>query len=111
MTQRNAIVAVAMVILLYSFAWTLAVKGEKVNLNLASARQLEALPGIGPALAQRIIDHRKKNGPFKRIEDLMNVRGIGEKKFLQLEDPITVGEPASKTNPKRNPEQHRDKKS
>ena len=110
MTQRNAIAAVAMVILLYSFAWTLAVKGEKVNLNLASARQLEALPGIGPALAQRIIDHRKKNGPFKRIEDLMNVRGIGEKKFLQLEDRITVGEPASKTNPKRNPEQHRDKK-
>ena len=103
MTQRNAIVAVAVVILLSSFAWALAVKGEKVDLNLASGRQLESLPGIGPALAQRIIDHRKKNGPFKRIEDLMNVRGIGEKKFLQLENEITVGEPASKTRPKTEP--------
>ena len=100
MTQRNAIAAVAMVILLCSFAWALAVKGEKVDLNLASGRQLESLSGIGPALDQRIIDHRKKNGPFRRIEDLMNVRGIGEKKFLQLEDGITVGEPASKTRPK-----------
>ena len=79
MTQRNAVAAVAMVLLLYSSAWALAVKSEKVNLNVASARQLEGLPGIGPALAQRIIDHRKKNGSFTRIEDLMNVRGIGEK--------------------------------
>ncbi len=100
MTQRNAVAAVAMVLLLYSSAWALAVKSEKVNLNVASARQLEGLPGIGPALAQRIIDHRKKNGSFKRIEDLMNVRGIGEKKFVQLEDRITVGEPASKKGPK-----------
>ena len=97
MTQRNAIAAAAMVILLYSCTWALAVKGEKVDLNLASGRQLESLPGIGPALAQRIIDHREKNGPFRRIEDLMNVRGIGEKKFLKLEDGIRVGEPVSKT--------------
>ena len=103
MTQRNAIAAAAVVILLYSFSWALGVNGEKVDLNLASGRQLESLPGIGPALAQRIIDHRKKNGPFKRIEDLMNVRGIGEKKFLQLENSITVGEPASKAKPKRDP--------
>ena len=48
MTQRNAIAAVAMVILLYSFAWALAVKSEKVDLNMASGRQLESLPGIGP---------------------------------------------------------------
>ena len=103
MKQRNAIAGVATVILLYSFAWALAVKGEKIDLNLASGRQLESLPGIGPALAQRILDHRKKNGLFKRIEDLMNVRGIGEKKFLQLEDEITIGEPASKTKPRAEP--------
>ncbi len=44
---------------------------------------------------ERILDHRKKNRPFKRIEDLMNVPGIGEKKFFQLEDRFRVGEPAS----------------
>ncbi len=92
MTQRNAMAVLALVTLLSSFAWVVAEKGGKVNLNVASVRQLEGLPGIGPALAGRIIDHRKKNGPFKRIEDLMNVRGIGEKKFLQLEDRITAGE-------------------
>lgn len=68
-----------------------AQKPGKVNLNRASAAQLDALPGIGPATAQRIIEFRKKNGPFKKIEELMNVRGIGEHKFERLKDRITVG--------------------
>ena len=64
---------------------------EKVNINTATAEQLETLPGIGPALAQRILDHRKQNGPFKKIEELINVRGIGEKSFDRFKDRITVG--------------------
>lgn len=64
---------------------------EKVDLNKAEALELQSLPGIGPALAQRIIEHRQKNGPFKRPEDLMNVPGIGQKKFETLKDKITVG--------------------
>ena len=62
----------------------------KVDLNAADVGQLDELPGVGPTIAQRIVDYREENGPFKRIEDLMEVKGIGEKKFLNLKDLITV---------------------
>ena len=61
-----------------------------VNINTASAADLEALPGIGAKTAARIIEYRQKNGPFKKIEELMNVRGVGEKNFLKLKPQITV---------------------
>jgi comEA protein len=61
-----------------------------ININTATAVQLEALPGIGPRTAQAIIDHRQKNGGFKKIEELMNVKGIGEKSFLKLKPMVTV---------------------
>lgn len=67
-----------------------------VNLNTATAAQLETLPGIGPKTAARIIEHRQKVGGFKKIEELMNVRGVGEKSFLKLKPHITVA--ALKTN-------------
>ena len=62
-----------------------------VNLNTASAAELEALPGVGAKMAARIIDYRQKKGPFKKVEELMNVQGIGEKNFLKLKPQITVG--------------------
>lgn len=61
-----------------------------LNVNNASAEQLEALPGIGASMAARIIEYRQKHGPFKRLEDLMNVRGIGEKNFQKLKPLITI---------------------
>ena len=69
-----------------------------VNINTASAADLEALPGIGAAMAARIVEYRQKNGPFKKIEDLMNVRGLGEKNFLKLKPQLTLA-PAKTENP------------
>jgi competence protein ComEA len=62
----------------------------KISINAAGADQLASLPGVGPATAQRIVEFRSKNGPFKRLEDLMAVQGIGEKKFAQLKDSLTL---------------------
>lgn len=61
-----------------------------VNLNNASAEQLQMLPGIGPAVAQRIVEHREKVGAFKQTEDLMLVRGIGEKSFEKLRPYVAI---------------------
>ncbi len=64
---------------------------DKVNINTASQADLDKLPRIGPKVAQRIIDYRKEHGPFKRVEDLMKVKGIGEKTFARLKDLVTIG--------------------
>jgi comEA protein len=63
---------------------------DKININTAGLDELQKLPSVGPKIAQRILDYRKQNGNFKRIEDLMKVRGIGEKVFLKLKDQLAV---------------------
>lgn len=64
--------------------------GDKVNLNTAGLDELQKLPSVGPKVAQRILDYRKQNGNFKKVEDLMKVRGIGEKTFLKMKDRLTI---------------------
>ena len=64
-----------------------------VNLNTATVEQLATIPGVGPRMAERIIDYRQKNGGFKKVEDLMNVSGVGEKSFLKMKPLITVTMP------------------
>jgi competence protein ComEA len=70
--------------------------GPTVNINTATSAELESLPGVGPKLAQRIIEYREKNGGFKKLEDLMSVQGIGEKNFLKLKGKLSVTPPATK---------------
>lgn len=67
----------------------------RVNLNTATSEELTALPGIGDTIAARIVTYRKKNGSFTKVEELMNVKGIGEKTFLRLRPHLFV-EPSSK---------------
>ena len=64
--------------------------GEKVNLNTADVAGLQKLTGIGEKKAEQIIAYREQNGPFKKVEDLMQVSGIGEKTFASLKDQLTV---------------------
>jgi competence protein ComEA len=62
----------------------------KINLNTATLAELDTLPGIGPAIAQRILDYRAQNGDFKTIDDLKKVRGIGDALFNQIKDLIAT---------------------
>ena len=71
-----------------------ATAAAPVNLNTASVSEIATLPGVGPKAAERIVEYRQKNGGFKKIEELMNVKGIGEKSFLKLKPLITVTEKA-----------------
>lgn len=64
--------------------------GDRVNINTADAPALERLPGIGPSLAQKIIDFRESHGPFDRAEDLQSVPGIGPAKFEAIKDMVTT---------------------
>lgn len=63
---------------------------DLININTASAEELDSLPGIGPTLAQRIIAYREENGPFQTIEDIVNVSGIGSSTFENIKDLITT---------------------
>jgi competence protein ComEA len=65
---------------------------EVNNLNSATATQIATLPGIGLKTADLVVQYRTKNGPFKKIEEIMNVRGIGEKSFLKIKDRLSVAE-------------------
>ena len=76
----------------YSGYPTELLPGTMININTASANDLQQLPGIGPALASAITEYRDQNGPFSVIEDIMLVKGIAEGKFAAICDNITVGE-------------------
>jgi competence protein ComEA len=69
---------------------TNTVVAAPINLNTATSAELEKLPGVGPAMALRIVEYRQKNNGFKKLEDLMQVKGIGEKTFLKLKPLVTI---------------------
>jgi competence protein ComEA len=69
----------------------------KVNINSATAQQLTVLPGVGEKLAARIVEYRQKAGGFKSAQELLNVRGIGEKNFAKLQPYLSLGEAPART--------------
>lgn len=93
--RKSAALAVLVCFLLVPLAVMGRAQAEtgkaKVNINSAGLNELQSLPRVGPKLAQRILDYRKEHGPFKRTEDLLKVKGIGEKMFRSFKDLVTVG--------------------
>jgi competence protein ComEA len=87
-----ALAVAALVAAAPAFAADAKASAAKVNLNTASADQLAEVPGLGPKLAARIVEQRQKAGPFKSVEDVMAVKGIGEKSFAKFQGWLTVGE-------------------
>jgi competence protein ComEA len=70
----------------------------KVNLNTASAQDLATLPGVGDKVAARIIEYRQKAGGFKSVQELLNVRGVGEKNFAKMQAHLTLGDAPKSAN-------------
>ncbi|MBI3526103.1 MAG: ComEA family DNA-binding protein [Betaproteobacteria bacterium] len=84
------------------FAWLIAIQCAfaAININSAPETDLDKLPGIGPVKAKAIVEERKKNGPFKSIEDLKRVKGIGDATLKKLKSEITVdGAPKAEAKP------------
>jgi competence protein ComEA len=75
-----------------------------ININTASASELEQVPGIGPSTAQKILDTRKSYGSFKSVDDLLSIKGIGQKRLDKMRKYLTVSKSATKTHT--NPEQN-----
>lgn len=83
--------AVIGIVIFFAFAGiVMAADSAKVDLNKASIQELTQLKGIGEKFAERIIEYREKNGKFEKVEDIMKVKGIGQKKFDTIKDLIFV---------------------
>ena len=83
----------------HSWVWALQNQGKAakpqaiaIDINKATVHDLQELPGIGPSLAKQIVAYREKNGPFRRVEDLMVIKGVGFKKWKKIKPLVKVGD-------------------
>lgn len=93
---RSLRVAAAILAILFTFTapdFAKKLPNHQINLNTATLRQLEELPGVGPSMAHRILAFREKSGPFERVQDLLALRGIGEKRFEKIRPYVYVKPP------------------
>jgi competence protein ComEA len=105
--SRSTAVAVAVLVcgILFAGEAMAAAKGKpapasKVNLNQATAQQLTVLPGVGPKLAERIVEYRQKSGGFHSTQEVMNVKGLGEKGLARIQAYIVVSAETAKADTK-----------
>lgn len=96
MRRHATVLAMAMAAVLLLAGAALAADDPRIDLNTATVEQLMTLDRIGEVVAQRIVAYRDQNGPFAVVEDLMKVKGVGEKVFERNKDRITVSPPAKK---------------
>jgi competence protein ComEA len=90
-------IAAAVLCLLVAAAPAHAGEGKTVNVNTATAAEFQLLPRIGPSVAARLVEQREKNGPWKTLDDLMLVRGIGESTYEQLKPYVALSGPTTLT--------------
>ena len=87
---RPVIISCILVVMLALAGAVWAAEEGKININTAPAEELMKLQGVGEAIAARIVEYREKNGPFEKIEDVMKVKGIGEKTFENIKERLAV---------------------
>ena len=98
MRDPQRLIAAAVVLGLLAAALpALAAEGKTVNVNTATVAEFQLLPRIGPSVAARIVEQREKNGPFKSLDDLLLVRGIGEATYEQLKPYLALAGPTTLT--------------
>jgi len=88
--KQDMIRTVVLGLLLTMLAATCLLAAETVNINSAGAKELARLKGIGPALAQRIVQYRQANGSFKSVEELLKIRGIGKLKLAKIKEQLST---------------------
>ena len=109
--HQRLLAAVVVLSLLAVAAPALAGEGKTVNVNTATVAEFQYLPRIGPSVAARIVEQREKNGPFKSLDDLLLVRGIGEATYEQLKPYVALSGPTTLTEKVKLPRAPKDAKS
>lgn len=92
LSRSHFTISILTLILIISFSGMGFASDGQVDLNAGTAKELQQLPGIGKGLAKRIVEYRTTNGPFKTVEELMKVKGIGKKTFAKMEERLTIGD-------------------
>src|SRR2546430_7286280 len=103
LVRSLAISSLALLFACSAFATTKKPPAKPVNLNTATSEQLQTVPGIGPATAEKIIQMRKSYGAFKSVDDLRAIRGIGPKRLEKMRKYLTAGKPAASSTTKPQP--------
>lgn len=85
-------IAVGLIVMSITPGFSTVQAGEKININIANAKELQKLEGVGKVISKRIVEYRKEIGPFKYIEEVRKIKGIGKITFEKIKNHITVGE-------------------